>query len=55
MYIYLQQIFFFCETAESKNKIHACSAWLWNVRKISQPLQNEIYSDVSKFHYQEGG
>ena len=30
-------------------------AWLWNVRKISQPLQNEIYSDVTKFHCQEGG
>ena len=34
MYIYLQQIFSFCATAESKNKIHVCSAWLWNVRKI---------------------
>ena len=27
----------------------------WNVQKVSQPLQNEIYSDVSKFHCQEGG
>ena len=51
MYIYLQRIFSFCETAENK----ICSAWLWNVQKISQPLQNEIYSDVSNFHCQEGG
>ena len=56
MFICLQRIFSFCETAELKNKMHAFdSAWLWNVRKISQPLQNEIYSDVSKFHCQEGG
>ena len=35
--------------------MHLRSAWLWNVRKISQPLQNEIYSDVSEFDSQEGG
>ena len=46
MYIYLQHIFSFCDSAESKNKIHAFDTWLWNVRKVSQPLQNEIYSIV---------
>ena len=60
MYIYLQRIFSFCETAESKNKIHALDTtivrgMLWNVQKISQSLQIEICSDVSKFHCQEGG
>ena len=25
------------------------------IPKISQPLQNEVYSDVSKFYCQDGG
>ena len=53
MYIYLQQIFSFCETAESQNKIHVFDTTVVRgcgmyEKLFSQPLQNEIYSDVSK-------
>ena len=53
--IYLQQFFSFCETAESKNKTHSFDTTVVRGSEIGQPLQNEIYSDVSKFHCQEGG
>ena len=59
MYIYLQRIFSFCETAESKNKIHAFDTTVVRgcgmYEKLVNLLRNEIYSDASKFHCQEVG
>ena len=59
MYIYLQKNFSFCETAESKSKIHAfetivvCGCGMYE--KLVNLYKTEVYSDVSKFHCQEGG
>ena len=47
MYVYLQGIFSFCGTAESKNKIHAFDTTV--VRDYGMSC------DVSKFRCQEGG
>ena len=55
MYIYLQRIFSFCETAESNNKIHASDTTVVRGCGMYEKIVNlEIYSEVSKFLCKEG-
>ena len=49
-----KEFFLFVKLLNQRIKYMHLILPLWNVRKISQPLQNESYSDVSKFHCQEG-
>ena len=57
MYTYLQRLFSFCETPESKSKLHVFDTTVVLGCGMYEKLvnENEIYGDVSKFHCQGVG
>ena len=47
MYIYLQRIFSFCETAESNNKIHAFDTTVQVYVPKKNMIPQNIYTDTN--------